>query len=132
MIDNMLIYEISSDITYGALHFEYFCRDFYQVSYNVTWQDISFYILFVLVNFVFVGSFRLTIRKVKWSSCQLILLKVCIIVSSISYIAVGFLFIYGKDKLDVMLSNEKSKVNGIKILSIRDLDKKIGNFIMNI
>ncbi len=110
----MLICQISSNICYGALHFEYFTHDFYSDNYMIKWQDIVYYLLFCTVNFIYVGFFRVMMVYADWKPWQVVFFKSLLILSSMVYFFEGLMFIYGKDKLSYALQLEKVKANSMK------------------
>lgn len=98
---------LAANVTYAALHVIYFCgiysSDYYfivGVEYIVNWQDIVIIILYSITNLTYSGIFRILMVNVDWKPCQMIVLKLLIILSSLAYITVGLIYISGKDTID--------------------------------
>ena len=98
---------LAANVTYAALHVIYFCgiysSDYYfivGVEYIVNWQDIVIIILYSITNLTYPGIFRILMVNVDWKPCQMIVLKLLIILSSLAYITVGLIYISGKDTID--------------------------------
>jgi hypothetical protein len=71
------------------------------VEYSVNWQDILIILLYFLTNLTYCGVFRIIMVNTDWKPCQVLILKLSIILSSLTYIAVGLIYISGSDTIDV-------------------------------
>lgn len=52
-----------------------------------------------MTNLAYVGIFRVLMVSIYWKSWQTIVYKLGIILSSLAYIAIGLLYIFGSDTL---------------------------------
>ncbi len=98
---------LAADVTYAALHVIYFCgiysSDYYfivGVEYEVNWQDVIVIALYSITNLTYSGVFRILMVNADWKACQVLILKLFIILSSLAYITVGLIYISGKDTID--------------------------------
>lgn len=66
---------------------------------DVGWQDIMIMIFYVITNFAMIGCFRVLMVNIKWSAWKVIIYKLAIIISSIFYIVLGVICLYGQDSL---------------------------------
>lgn len=128
-MDTLLIAEIVSAIAYIGLHIAYFCADYYTRTVLVTWQDYAVMGLYVCSNFAMLGAFRVTMIRVKWSAAQIIIIKLFVIMSSMAYILVGVIFLFGYDSCSSAFSDFKdSQFNQTVLLSpVRDRERIFDN-----
>lgn len=106
MVDNILICMLATDVAYTALHLISFCSIYStDEEYNlvpvleVLWQDYAVIILYAISNFALVGCFRVLMVYVYWRPWQIIVYKLTIILTSLLYIALGLVYIFGEDTL---------------------------------
>lgn len=106
MVDNIMICMLATDVAYAALHIVSFTAVYSSdEEYNLTpefiiyWQDYLVIGLYCMVNLAYVGIFRVLMVSIYWKSWQTIVYKLGIILSSLAYIAIGLLYIFGSDTL---------------------------------
>jgi len=61
--------------------------------------------MYTLTNFAYVGIFRILMVNVFWKSWQVILYKLMIIITSLFYVALGLVYIFGADTLSQQIDD---------------------------
>ena len=67
--------------------------------FQVYWQDILVIAFYCIANMTYVGIFRILMVNIYWKPWQTLVYKMGIIISSIAYIAIGLVYIFGLDSL---------------------------------
>lgn len=104
MVDNILICMIATDIAYTYLHIINFTTT-YETDLNmiiitdndIRAEDIVIIVLYCFTNFALTGIFRVLMVFVDWKPWQIILYKMGIIGSSMTYVIVGLIYLLGND-----------------------------------
>lgn len=124
MVDNILISMIGADVAYAALHIICFTTTYetdenmvIQTGREIKMEDYIVIALYCVCNFAFAGIFRVLMIHVKWNPCQIIVFKLGIVVSSLSYVIVGFTYLSGNDEL----SSQLDEFNKSIVLLIEEL-----------
>ena len=106
-MDNIALCLWGTNISYAALHIINFAgsysQDYYlriEVTYDVSVQDVFVIIFYCLANICFTGAFRLLIKYIEWKPCQLVIYKISVIICSLIYIGVGFVYVVGLTALN--------------------------------
>jgi len=118
LIDNMLICGLATDVAYGAIHILSFAS-IYNTDDNgelvqdlaIAWQDIIIIILYILTNLIYAGCFRILMVHIYWKPWQIILYKLMITLSSILYIALGLMYLFGKNTLNESVESFNNEIN---------------------
>jgi hypothetical protein len=74
------------------------------VTYDIYAEDIIVIILYCLANLTLAGCFRILIANVNWNSCQIIIYKITVVLCSLGYIGIGFIYITGINELSAQAS----------------------------
>lgn len=124
MVDNILITMIGSDVAYAALHIICFTTTYetdinmvIQTGREIRIEDFIVIALYCICNFAFAGIFRVLMMNVTWNPVQIIVFKLGIVLSSMSYVIVGFTYLSGNDEL----SRQLDEFNNSIVLLIEDL-----------
>jgi hypothetical protein len=106
MVDNILITMLAADVAYAALHVVTFTATYstddeynFVPEFILVWQDILVIALYCLTNLAMIGIFRILMVNIYWRPYQVIVYKLAIVFSSLIYIAVGLVYIFGDDSL---------------------------------
>lgn len=110
MVDNILITMIGADVAYAALHIICFTTAYetddnmvIQTGREIRMEDYIVIGMYCVCNFAFAGIFRVLMVQVKWNPNQIIVYKLGIVLSSLSYVLVGFIYLSGNDELSSQL-----------------------------
>jgi predicted membrane protein len=114
----MLICGLATDVAYGAIHILSFAS-IYNTDDNgelvqdlaIAWQDIIIIILYILTNLIYAGCFRILMVHIYWKPWQIILYKLMITLSSILYIALGLMYLFGKNTLNESVESFNNEIN---------------------
>lgn len=115
-----MICMLATDVAYAALHIVSFTAVYSSdEEYNLTpefviyWQDYLVIALYCMVNLAYVGIFRVLMVSIYWKSWQTIIYKLGIILSSLAYIAIGLLYIFGSDTLSQQVDEFNAEVDPV-------------------
>lgn len=60
--------------------------------------------LYCVANLTLAGCFRILIAQVNWNSYQIIIYKIVVVLCSLGYIGIGFVYITGLNELSAQAS----------------------------
>lgn len=97
---------LAADVAYAALHVVCFTATYssdeegnLQTEFIIFWQDYLIIGLYCLTNLAFIGIFRVLMVAIYWRQWQTIVYKLSIVISSLIYIGIGLVYIFGNDGL---------------------------------
>ena len=110
MVDNILICMIATNIAYAYLHIVCFSTT-YKTDENlvvvtdnvVILEDILCILLYCITNLALTGIFRILMVYVDWKPWQIIVYKMGIIGSSMTYVVVGLIYLAGNDQVSAQI-----------------------------
>lgn len=110
MVDNILISMIATNIAYAYLHIICFTTT-YETDLNlvivtdnvVVYEDLLCIFLYCITNLAFTGIFRILMVYVDWKPWQIIIYKMSIIGSSMTYVVVGLIYLAGNDQVSAQI-----------------------------
>lgn len=120
MVDTIFICMLATDIAYGALHIISFASVYStDDEYNLTptfivfWQDYFVIAGYALTNFILAGILRILMVNICWKPWQVVVYKISITLTSLLYIALGLLYIFGADSLSNQISDFNTEVDPV-------------------
>lgn len=97
---------LATDIAYSILHVVCFTAVYstddqsnLEADYEILWEDVLVISEYCLTNLAFVGIFRIMMSNIYWKPWQTVLYKLAIVVSSLFYVVMGLVYIFGYDSL---------------------------------
>jgi hypothetical protein len=120
MVDNIMICMLATNVAYAALHIVSFTAVYstdseynLQPDFIIYWQDYFIIALYCCTNFAYVGIFRVLMVSIFWKPWQTIIYKLGIIISSLLYIAIGLLYIFGNDTLSKQVEDFNNELDPV-------------------
>lgn len=120
LVDNILICMLAADVAYAALHIVSFTATYstddeynLQSEFVIYWQDYVVIALYCVTNWAFIGIFRVLMVNIYWQAWQTIVYKMAIVLSSLIYIGIGLVYIFGNDALSKQVDDFNNELDQI-------------------